>query len=226
MNLLNLAYKKKNIHLIHTSTSEVYGTAQYVPIDEKHPINTQSPYSASKAASDHLALSYYKSFGLKVSIIRPFNAFGPRQSLRAVIPTIITQALKKNEILIGDLRPKRDFTFVEDLCDAFVKAINNKKTFGQVINISSNFEISVKEIIKIVSHVLNKKLKVKVNISRKRPKKSEVFRLLGSNKKAYKILKWKPKIKGIPGYHANLKKTIKWYEKNLDEIKLSNKYII
>jgi NAD dependent epimerase/dehydratase len=226
LNLLNLATKNKKIHLILTSTSEVYGTAQYVPIDENHPINTQSPYAASKAACDNLAISYFKSFNTKVSILRPFNAFGPRQSLRAVIPTIITQAIEGKEIFIGSTSPTRDFTYVEDLCNAYLKVINNKNSVGEIINIASNFEISIKEIINEVSNILKKKLTVVSSEDRKRPKKSEVFRLYGSNKKAKKIIKWKPQIKGLKGYKKNLLKTIKWYVENKQSYDFKKKYII
>jgi dTDP-glucose 4,6-dehydratase len=226
LNLLNLASKNKKMHLILTSTSEVYGTAKYVPINEDHPINTQSPYAASKAAGDNLAISYYKSFNTKVSIVRPFNTFGPRQSLRAVIPTIITQALKGQIISIGDVRPTRDFTYVEDLCDAFNRVLLNKKTFGEIINISSNFEISVKNIIDLVSDNLNKKLLIKSSKKRKRPKNSEVFRLYGSNIKAKKLINWKPQIRGINGYKKNLLKTIKWYSENITKHNLKKDYVI
>jgi NAD dependent epimerase/dehydratase len=226
LNLLNLATKNKKIHLILTSTSEVYGTAQYVPIDENHPINTQSPYAASKAACDNLAISYYKSFNTKVSILRPFNTFGPRQSLRAVIPTIITQAINGKEIFIGDTNPTRDFTYVEDLCDAFVRVINNKKSLGEIINIASNFEISIKEVINEISYILKKKLITVSTEVRKRPKKSEVFRLFGSNKKAKKIIKWQPHTKGLKGYKKNLIKTINWYVENKQINDFKKDYII
>ena len=214
LNLLNLATQNIKIHLILTSTSEVYGTAQYVPIDENHPINTQSPYAASKAACDNLAISYYKSFNTKVSILRPFNTFGPRQSLRAVIPTIITQAINGEQIFIGDINPTRDFTYVEDLCDAYVRVINNKKSLGNIINVASNFEVSIKDIIKEVSYILKKKLIIISSEVRKRPKKSEVYRLYGLNKKAKKIIKWQPKINGLKGFKKNLFKTINWYAQN------------
>lgn len=226
LNLLNLATKNKKIHLILTSTSEVYGTAQYVPIDENHPINTQSPYAASKAACDNLAISYFKSFNTKVSILRPFNVFGPRQSLRAVIPTIITQAIEGKEIFIGSTSPTRDFTYVEDLCNAYLKVINNKNSVGEIINIASNFEISIKEIINEVSNILKKKLTAVFSEDRIRPKKSEVFRLYGSNKKAIKIIKWKPKIKGLKGYKKNLLKTIRWYVENKRGYDFKKKHII
>lgn len=227
-NILN-ASKINNIQkTIITSTSEVYGTAQTIPITETHSLNAQSPYAASKIGADQLALSFYRSFKLPVSIIRPFNTFGPRQSTRAIIPTIITQILNKNKnIRLGNLSPTRDFTFVEDTADSFVKALKSKKINGETINIGNNFEISIKNIIKIMKNDFGYDFNVILDKQRVREKKSEVFRLITSNKKAKKLLKWKPKYEGIKGFKLGIKKTIEWFkdQKNLKDYK-SNSYKI
>ncbi len=227
-NILN-ASKINNIQkTIITSTSEVYGTAQTIPITETHSLNAQSPYAASKIGADQLALSFHRSFKLPVSIIRPFNTFGPRQSTRAIIPTIITQILNKNKnIRLGNLSPTRDFTFVEDTADSFVKALKSKKINGETINIGNNFEISIKNIIKIMKNDFGYDFNVMLDKKRVREKKSEVFRLITSNKKAKKLLKWKPKYEGIKGFKLGIKKTIEWFKdpKNLKDYK-SNSYKI
>lgn len=211
-NILEASKKNKIKQLIHTSTSEVYGTAKYSPIDEKHPLQPQSPYSASKIAADNLALSYFYSYDLPVTILRPFNMFGPRQSTRAIIPTIITQVLKKETIELGNLNVSRDFNFVFDIAEGYAKSIMNKKTLGQTINLGSGLETKVKELIDIIKFISRKKFKLKIKSNRIRPKKSEVFRLIASNKKAAKILNWKPKFSN----RANLKKalsiTYDWYK--------------
>lgn len=216
LNLLESARQNKILQFIQTSTSEVYGSAQYTPMDELHPLSSQSPYAASKIASDQLALSYYNSFNLPVTIIRPFNTFGPRQSLRAIIPTIISQmSREKPNIKIGNIFPKRDFNFVDDICDGFIKALNKKKSFGQVINIGSGINISIKDLIKLIAKLMNKKnYNIKKENIRKRHKLSEVDNLLCSNKKAKRILKWKPKYHGREGFQKALLKTIYWYLKN------------
>lgn len=215
LNLLEVAKDLKIKHFIQTSTSEVYGTARYVPMNEKHPLNAQSPYAASKIASDQLAISFYNSFNFPVTIIRPFNTFGPRQSLRAIIPTIISQMSKeKSKILVGNIFPKRDFNFVEDICEAFIKTINNKRSFGETINIGSSTNISVKELIKMIANNMGKKnYVIKSKNDRKRSKNSEVENLLCDNKKAKKILNWKPKYQGKQGFLEALKRTIDWYRK-------------
>lgn len=219
-NVLN-ASKINNISkTIITSTSEVYGTAQSIPISENHPLNAQSPYAASKTGSDQLALSFYKSFKLPVTIIRPFNTFGPRQSTRAIIPTIITQVLNNNQsIKLGNLSPTRDFTFVEDTADGFIMALKSNKIAGETINIGNNFEISIKEIIKIMQKEFGYNFKVVLDKKRVREKKSEVFRLIANNAKAKKLLNWKPRHAGINGFKLGLKKTIEWFKnpKNLKD---------
>jgi len=210
-NILQSAIKNNLAKVIITSTSEVYGTALKVPIDESHSLNAQSPYAASKISADQLALSFYKSYNLPVTILRPFNTYGPRQSARAIIPTILSQILNNNSIIrLGNINPIRDFTFVDDTCDAFLCALKNKKIIGETINIGNNFEISIREILNILKEDYNFKFKVKIDKKRIRPKKSEVFRLYASNDKARKLLGWKPKFKGYNGFNKGLGKTIRW----------------
>ena len=188
LNLLQSSVKHEITKFIHTSTSEVYGTAQKIPIDEKHPLNAQSPYAASKIAADQLALSFFKSFNLPVTILRPFNTYGPRQSARAIIPTIITQLLNKNKIYLGDLNPTRDFNYVNDIVNAFYLAIDNKKIIGEVINLGSNYEISIKNLKNLIMKINDRKVKIEISPQRIRPKKSEVHRLLCNNNKAKSCL--------------------------------------
>ena len=211
LNLLNASIANKIKLFVHTSTSEVYGSAQYVPIDEKHPINAQSPYAASKVGADQLAMSFYKSFGLPVTIIRPFNTFGPRQSLRAIIPTIINQSIKDGKIKLGNLESMRDFTFVDDTINGFILAMKHKKCVGEVINLGTGYEFTIKETLKIILKISKNKGVVDIDKNRLRPKKSEVDRLLSDNKKAKKILKWKPKYAGKKGFEAAIKETYEWF---------------
>ena len=216
-NVLNSARANNVSKTVITSTSEVYGTAQSVPVKEDHSLNAQSPYAASKIAADQLALSFYKSYGLPVTIIRPFNTFGPRQSARAIIPTIVTQLLKEEVIRLGNLTPTRDFTYIEDTINAFISAIKTKKISGEVINIGSKFEISIKDILKIINKDFGYNFDFKIDKKRIRNKNSEVYRLYASNAKAEKILKWSPKYSGLSGFKKALEKTINWFEdpKNL-----------
>lgn len=210
--------------LILTSTSEVYGTAEFVPITEQHPLKAQSPYAASKIAADQLALSYYKSFDVPVTILRPFNTFGPRQSGRAIIPSIISQLVNKNKFIkIGNLTPTRDFTYVDDTVEAFVLALK-KNLYGEVINIGNQFEISIKSILDIFKKDFNYDFKIIIDKKRVRPKKSEVFRLLASDIKARKLLHWEPKYKGIIGFKKGLEKTIDWFS-NPGNLRLYNSNI-
>jgi NAD dependent epimerase/dehydratase len=212
-NVLKSSQKNNISNIIITSTSEVYGTAQTVPIKESHPLNAQSPYAATKIAADQLALSFYKSFNLPVTILRPFNTYGPRQSARAVIPTIISQLVNKNKFLkIGNLTPTRDFTYVEDTVEAFTLALK-KNIFGEVINIGNKFEISIKGILDIFKKDFKYNFKIIIDETRVRSKKSEVFRLLASDIKAKKLLQWEPKYKGIAGFKKGLVKTIDWFNK-------------
>ena len=212
-NVLSSSQKNNISKIFITSTSEVYGTAQTVPIKENHPLNAQSPYAATKIAADQLALSFYKSFGLPVTILRPFNTYGPRQSARAVIPTIISQLIIKNKFIkIGNLKPTRDFTYVDDTVEAFILALK-KNISGEVINIGNKFEISIKGILDIFKKDFNYDFKAIIDKKRVRSKKSEVFRLLASDVKAKKLLDWKPEYQGIAGFKKGLAKTIEWFNK-------------
>ena len=210
-NILQAARNHNVNKIIHTSTSEIYGTAQFVPITEKHPVNPQSPYAATKASADFLALSFYRSFGLPVSIIRPFNTYGPRQSARAIIPTIITQALNKmGKIRLGSLSPTRDLTYVKDTIEGFISAAESNKSTGEIINIGSNFEISIGNLVKLISNLTDTKLFVEVEQKRKRPAKSEVERLWADNEKAKILLNWSPKY----SLEKGIKETIAWLKIN------------
>ncbi len=215
-NILHSAMKFKVKKFIQTSTSEVYGTPKKVPIKEDHPLNAQSPYAATKIASDQLALSFYLSFGLPVTVIRPFNTFGPRQSLRAIIPTIIDQFIdeKNNVLKLGVIDTKRDFNFIDDIVDGFIKTINKRSIEGEVINIGSGKEYSINEIIQIVRKITGRNLKFFQEKVRIRPKKSEVQRLLANNKKALKLLNWKPKYSNTKSFENAIKITIDWARKN------------
>jgi len=214
LNLLE-AIKTSSIEsFIQTSTSEVYGNSQYLPINENHPLNAQSPYAASKIAADQLCLSYYRSFNLPVVIIRPFNTFGPRQSLRAVIPTMILQTIKNNKnIKLGNLSTKRDFSYISDTVEGLASCIRNKKCIGDVINLGSGFDLSMEKTLKIIQQKLGKKLNVIIEKNRLRPKKSEVNQLVSSNIKAKKILGWKPKFSNLNGFKKGLENTIEWFKK-------------
>jgi len=193
----NVLEAEKNLELeqiLITSTSETYGTAQYVPIDENHPMVGQSPYSASKIAADQLAISYFRSFDLPVKIIRPFNTYGPRQSARAIIPTIVSQILSgKDKIELGNLSPSRDLTFVLDTCQGFIDIYNSDSLFGEVVNIGMNHEISVGELVHLIANLMDKEINVKTNVKRVRPNNSEVERLVCDNSKLLKHTSWKPK---------------------------------
>ena len=216
-NILEACLKNNVSQLIHTSTSEVYGTPIEIPITEKNILQPQSPYAASKIAADHLVMSYNKSFGLPAVIIRPFNNFGPRQSNRAVIPTIINQALKNNcrELKIGSLKPTRDFLFVNDNVNAYLSLIKKKKINGDIYNIGTGVEISIYELIKKVLKILNKKnIKISNQIMRNRPKKSEVMRLVCDNTKIKKNTKWRSSINSKKDFDKYLIKTIEWYKQN------------
>lgn len=225
-NILESTKNNKKKKLIITSTSEVYGSADYIPIDEKHPLKPQSPYSASKIAADNLALSYYNSFNLPVTILRPFNTFGPRQSERAIIPTIINQILrtKDNTITLGNLYPVREFNYVEDICEAYLKTVKIKK-FGEVFNVGNSYEISINDLVLLISKLMGKKIKVKKSKIRFRIKKSEVDLLKSDNKKIKKMIKWKPKHQGRKGLIEGLKKTIEWSLTNPNK-EIKDKYII
>jgi len=216
LNILQAAKELKIKKLVHTSTSEVYGTAQRVPISEEHPINPQSPYAASKSAADAMAISFYRSFNLPVVIVRPFNTYGPRQSNRAIIPTIITQLLNnKGAVRIGSLLPTRDFTYVKDTVEGFMKAAESKDAVGEAINLGSNSEISIKDLIGMISDIIGVDPKIIVEDKRKRPVVSEVERLRADNNKAKKILGWRPKY----NLQEGLKETIDWFKSHKDMYK-------
>jgi NAD dependent epimerase/dehydratase len=194
--------------VIHTSTSEVYGTAQYVPIDEKHPLQPQSPYSASKIGADAMAMSYCNAFQLPLTIARPFNTYGPRQSARAVIPTIISQiASGKTTINLGDTTPTRDFNYVLDTCKGFIDLAKSEKAIGEVINIGSNYEISVADTFQLICKLMNKEVRLEEDLQRIRPSKSEVFRLWCDNSKIYQLSEFKPQY----SIEEGLTLTIEWF---------------
>ncbi|MBD5136067.1 MAG: SDR family NAD(P)-dependent oxidoreductase [Lachnospiraceae bacterium] len=216
LNVLNASRDKGNIRVLVTSTSEVYGTAKYVPIDEKHPYQGQSPYSATKIGADRLAESFYRSFELPVTIVRPFNTFGPRQSARAVIPTIITQLLSgMEEIKLGSLEPTRDFNYVKDTVSGFYEIYKSDKTIGQEINIATQKEISIGELAEELIRQINPNAKIVCDSQRLRPQKSEVERLLGSNEKIMKLTSWKPQYT----FEKGLEETVEWIKGNMDRYK-------
>lgn len=211
LNILQAAREFALEKVIHTSTSETYGTAQFVPITEDHPINPQSPYAATKAGADFLALTFYRSFNLPVAVIRAFNTYGPRQSARAVIPTIISQiattTTKKKKIKIGSIHPTRDLTYVKDTAKGFIKAAESDKSIGEVVNIGSNSEIAIGDLAHRIIKLMNVDVEIVTDETRIRPDKSEVERLWADNKKAEKLLEWRPEYTLEEG----LKETIKWF---------------
>jgi NAD dependent epimerase/dehydratase len=214
LNVLQAARHHGYSRVIHTSTSEVYGSAQFVPISEKHPIQGQSPYSASKIAADQLAYSFFASYELPLLIVRPFNTYGPRQSNRAVIPTIITQLTRaKSNIELGSCTPTRDFNFIEDTVTGFLAAVNAEGVFGEVINLGSNYEISIGELVELIGELMNTRIDLITDPKRIRPKASEVDRLWADNSKAKALLKWQPKYAGRSGLKSGLAKTIEWFLK-------------
>jgi dTDP-glucose 4,6-dehydratase len=198
--------------VVHTSTSEVYGTARFVPITEDHPLQGQSPYSASKIGADQIALSFHASFGTPVTVIRPFNTYGPRQSARAVIPTIITQiANGGRQIRLGALSPTRDFNFVDDTVAGFIAALSSERGIGEVINLGSNFEISIGETARTIADVMGVEIEITTDEQRFRPENSEVERLWASNAKADKLLGWQPAYGGLDGFRRGLTETANWF---------------
>ncbi|WP_127836705.1 NAD-dependent 4,6-dehydratase LegB [Clostridium prolinivorans] len=198
--------------VVHTSTSETYGTALYVPIDEKHPLQGQSPYSASKIGADKIVESYYRSYNLPVVTLRPFNTYGPRQSARAVIPTIITQILSGvNEIKLGSLTPTRDFNYVKDTVETFIKVAECDNTIGEVINAGSNYEISIGDLVKKIINIIGREVQIVCDEERIRPEKSEVNRLWADNTKIKELTGWLPRYTLDEG----LKETVEWLKDNL-----------
>ncbi len=216
VNILEASRKFSVRKIIHTSTSEVYGTAIYTPIDEGHPLQAQSPYSASKISADKMAESYYRSFELPVSIVRPFNTFGPRQSARAVIPTIISQAITSKIIKIGSLEPVRDLTYVEDTVDGFLAVARSDQVIGEVVSIGNGKGISINDLVHLIMEIMGKEdTEIISENDRIRPEKSEVFELICQNQKARELCSWGPKC----SLREGLQKTIVWIENNLDRIK-------
>jgi Nucleoside-diphosphate-sugar epimerases len=198
--------------IIHTSTSEVYGTARFVPITEDHPLQGQSPYSASKIGADQIAMSFYNAFNTPVSIVRPFNTYGPRQSARAIIPTVITQIANGQRTLkLGALHPTRDFNFIKDTVSGFIAAMNSDKSIGEIINIGSNYEISIKDTVQLISEIMHADIEIETDAVRLRPAKSEVERLWADNTKAKKLLTWEPQYGGREGLKKGLTETIAWF---------------
>ncbi|SMG46156.1 NAD-dependent 4,6-dehydratase LegB [Paenibacillus aquistagni] len=214
LNVLQAARDLGVSKLVHTSTSEVYGTARYVPIDEKHPLQGQSPYSASKIGADQMALSFYRSFETPVSIIRPFNTYGPRQSARAIIPTVITQiASGKESIQLGSLHPTRDFNYIEDTVRGFIAMLESSNSIGEEINIGSNYEINIGDTVSMIAELMNRSVNIVSSDDRKRPEKSEVERLWADHSKAKNLLGWEPLYSGTEGLRKGLEKTIEWFTK-------------
>ncbi len=216
LNVLQAARELGTERIMITSTSEVYGTAKYVPIDEKHPFQGQSPYSATKIGADRLAESFYRSFNLPISIVRPFNTYGPRQSARAVIPTIITQLLSgKEEIKLGSLSPTRDFNYVKDTVAGFIAIAESDKTIGEEINIASQKEISIGELATEIINQINPSAQIVCEEQRLRPEKSEVNRLLGNNKKLKQLTNWEPHY----SLQQGIEETIVWLKDNVERYK-------
>ncbi len=216
LNVLQAARDLKTERILVTSTSEVYGTAQYVPIDEKHPYQGQSPYSATKIGADRLAESFFRSFNLPLTIVRPFNTFGPRQSARAVIPTIITQLLSGQEtIKLGSLTPTRDFNYVKDTANGFIEISKSEKTIGEEVNIATQQEISIGQLAEELIRQINPSAKIICDEERLRPEKSEVNRLLGSNEKIKRLTNWSPKYT----FEQGIAKTIEFLKNNLNKYK-------
>jgi NAD dependent epimerase/dehydratase len=220
LNICQAAKENGNIRVIHTSTSEVYGTARYVPIDEKHPKQPQSPYSASKIGADALAMSFYNAFGLPVTIARPFNTYGPRQSMRAIIPTIIAQIANGiKEIKLGDLTPTRDFNYVKDTCAGFIALAESENTIGKEVNICSNFEISMQDTLDLIKNIMKSDVLFLTDEERIRPAQSEVFRLWGDNRLIKELTGFSPQYSILKG----LELTCSWFSepKNLKKYKVN-----
>ena len=224
LNVLQAARRHNIEHLVCTSTSETYGTAQRVPIDEDHPLNAQSPYAATKVAADQLALSFHKSFDLPVSVLRPFNTFGPRQSARAVIPTVIGQiAAGENQIKLGSLHPTRDFTFVSDTANGFIQVMGHTSGIGEVTNIGTGYEISIGDTVKLIAEVMGASVEVVQQEERERPANSEVERLVACTQKARDSIGWRPEFEGHEGLRLGLQHTAEWFQNpsNLSRYKTS-----
>lgn len=223
LNLLQAARDFGVDHFVHTSTSEVYGSAQFVPITEEHPLQGQSPYSASKIGADQLALSFERSFGTPVTVVRPFNTYGPRQSARAVIPAIITQiAGGARRIKLGSVEPTRDFNYVADTVGGFLAALTSNAGIGEVVNIGSGFEISIADTAHLIAELMGVKIEIEHDAVRIRPQRSEVDRLWASNAKAQRLFGWAPRFAGIEGLRKGLEQTIAWFarQENLSRYRM------
>ena len=212
-NLLDAVREFDVQRFVQTSTSEVYGTAQYVPMDEKHPLQAQSPYSATKIAAEKLAESYWRSFQLPITIVRPFNTYGPRQSTRAVIPTIITQALTGDQVRLGSRAPVRDLTFVEDTVAGFVRAAESEATIGEVLNLGSGRGVSIGELADQILAIIGKPVEIVDDPARTRPNQSEVQRLVADASKARNLIGWEPRI----SLEEGLRRTVEWFRKTIPE---------
>jgi dTDP-glucose 4,6-dehydratase len=215
LNVLTVARELGIRRLVHTSTSEVYGTARYTPIDELHPLQGQSPYSASKIGADKIAESFYRSFNVPVVTLRPFNTYGPRQSARAVIPTIISQAITSGEVHLGSVEPYRDFTYVTDTVDGFIRIASAENILGQEINIGNNSAITIGALAEKIFEILGKKPMIIEDTKRLRPEKSEVMKLHASNRKAFELMGWSPQVTLDQG----LRSTIEWITNHIDQFK-------
>jgi dTDP-glucose 4,6-dehydratase len=212
LNVVQAARELGVSKVIHTSTSEVYGTARFVPITEDHPLQGQSPYSASKIGADQIAMSFYASFGTPVTVLRPFNTYGPRQSARALIPTVITQIAGGRRIVkLGTLHPTRDFTYIPDTVRGFIAAANSERGVGEVINIGSNFEINIQDTARLIAEVMGRDIEIETEEARIRPAKSEVERLWADNSKARTLLGWEPQYAGPDGLRRGLAETCAWF---------------
>jgi len=212
LNIVQAARDLEIERVVHTSTSEVYGTARFVPITEEHPLQGQSPYSASKIGADHVAMSFYLSFGTSVTIIRPFNTYGPRQSARAVIPAVITQIGRgKRKIKLGAVHPTRDFNYIKDMVRGFVAVAESERSIGEVINIGSNYEISIGETVTLIAGIMGVDIEIETDQVRLRPEKSEVERLWADNSKAKKLTRWEPLYAGRDGFKRGLIETVEWF---------------
>lgn len=212
LNIVQAARELEVSKVVHTSTSEVYGTARFVPITEEHPLQGQSPYSASKIGADQIAMSFHCAFGTPVAVIRPFNTYGPRQSARAVIPTIITQIAKgRRKLKMGSLHPTRDFNYVKDTVRGFIAVAGTDNTIGEVVNIGSNYEISIGETVELIAEAMNVQVQVETEQVRLRPEKSEVERLWADNTKAKRLTGWEPLYGGRDGFKRGLEDTAAWF---------------
>ncbi len=224
LNIVQAARELGLSKVIHTSTSEVYGTARYVPIDEDHPLQGQSPYSASKIGADQVALSFHSSFGTSVTVVRPFNTYGPRQSARAVIPTIISQIAAGQQVIrLGSLHPTRDFNYISDTVAGFIAALESEQGVGEVVNIGSNFEVTIGETVSMIADLMQADIEIETDDVRVRPDKSEVERLWADNAKALRLFGWRPCYAGKDGLRKGLEETIAWFKEpaNLQRYKLN-----